>query len=446
MSIRKILSFALCVAMLFTVMTSLTACNVVEEETPDPTDAPTTTSTPTTKPTAVPTTKVTKKPSPSNNDNNTTVDENDVTAFDLDKFLYPVWADNISYAEAAFVRENENGGIDPIQLLYPIDEIVSVRSADLKTLYKNGEDYTIEDGKLVILSEGKIPVLAYDDFCFELTTENYDNNATKLPAVDKPGYGYIRAEIGANKPGMSAWTLAVTYTHSTESVVTVPETKSLVFKNLLNKIAKGEEVKIVSTGDSITYGWSASGTVGLEPKCPQYNLLVEQFIEKNYGIPVTQTNVGVSGSTSSGGVSKLNEICAEKPDLVIIAFGMNDGGGVTPSAFVNNINTMVSTIERNCPEAVIVVVGTALPNEKIAWSIGGSPALNYHDDYPEALMEAEEEWKNAAFANVTQANIDLYARKVYEDLAGSNSNHPNDYMHRIYAQVILKTIFGEYYV
>ena len=244
---------------------------------------------------------------------------------------------------------------------------------------------------------------------------------------------------------MSAWTLAVTYTHSAESVVSVPETKSDVYKNLLNKIAKGEEIKIVSTGDSITYGWSASGTVGLLPNCPQYNLLVEQYIENAYGIPVTQKNVGVSGSTSSGGVGKLSEICAEDPDLVIIAFGMNDGGGTSPSTLVNNINTMVDSIKTNCPEAVIVVVGTALPNEKIAWSIGGSPALNYHDDYPEELMEAEESWTNAAFANVTQANIDMYARKVYEDLAGSNSNHPNDYMHRVYAQVILQTIFGDYY-
>lgn len=443
MSIRKIISLSLCLAMLFAIAVNFTACNVNEENITDEATNDTTQSPTTSKPT-LSTTKATKKPSSSDN-NNDSVDANDVTAFDLDKFLYPIWAEDISYAEAAFVRENESGNIDPIKLLYPIDEVISVRSADLQTLYKNGEDYYIEDGNLVIMASGKIPVLAYDDYCFPLTSENYDNNATKLPACDKSGYGYIRAEIGTDKPGMSKWTLAVTYKHSEKSVVSVPETKSNVYKKLLNKIAKGEEIKIVSTGDSITYGWSASGTVGLLPNCPQYNLLVEQYIENAYGINVTQKNVGVSGSSSSGGVGKLSEICEEDPDLVIIAFGMNDGGSVTPSTFVSNINTMIDSIKTNCPDAVIVVVGTALPNEKISWSIGGAPALNYHDDYPEALIEAEKDWTNAAFANVTQANIDILNRKVYEDLAGSNSNHPNDYMHRVYAQVILQTIFGDYY-
>ena len=55
----------------------------------------------------------------------------DVIKFDLEKFLCPIWEGEISYAEAAFVREAENGGIAPIRLLYPIDEIISVRNAAL---------------------------------------------------------------------------------------------------------------------------------------------------------------------------------------------------------------------------------------------------------------------------------------------------------------------------
>ena len=68
----------------------------------------------------------------------------DVTKFDLEKFLYPVWQGEVSYAEAAFVRESENGGIEPIELLYPIDEIISVRNAALDTLYTEGVDYTVK--------------------------------------------------------------------------------------------------------------------------------------------------------------------------------------------------------------------------------------------------------------------------------------------------------------
>ena len=69
-----------------------------------------------------------------------------------------------------------------------------------------------------------------------------------------------------------------------------------------------------------------------------------------------------------------------------------------------------------------------------------------------ALKNAESGWTNAAFANVTRTHMEmiknarygLNGRKTYEDTAGSNSNHPNDYFHRVYAQVIIQTIFGEF--
>ena len=59
----------------------------------------------------------------------------DLKAFDLDKYIAPVWDGAVCYAEAAFVRENEAGAVEPIRLLYDIETIVSVRSADLQTVY-----------------------------------------------------------------------------------------------------------------------------------------------------------------------------------------------------------------------------------------------------------------------------------------------------------------------
>ncbi len=451
MSIKRLLSIALCVAMLFVISVSFISCNDNSEgketgaATDKATEAPT--SEATQKPTSVPTSAATKATNNTTGSNNKD-DEDDVTKFDLDKFLYPIWYGDTSYAEAAFVREAEDGGIDPIELLYPIDEIISVRSADLKISYVMGEDYYVdEEGRLVIIEGGNIPVLAYDDYFFPLTNEEHAENklSTKFPAYGKPGYGYIRAEIGTNKPGMSQWTLAVTYKHTADSIVEVPDAKSDVYSKLITKLNNGEDIKIVATGDSITDGWSSSEKVGLAPYCPRYNILVEQYIRSAYDVNVTQKNVGVSGSKTDGGISKLDEICSENPDLVIIAFGMNDGCSMPTDQYVSNINTMVDTIKSRCPDACVVVVGTCLPNDEVSWSPGASnPILVYHKDYAPALEEAEKNWDNAAFANVTQTNIEMFERKVYQDVAGSNSNHPNDYMHRVYAQVIIQTIFGDY--
>ena len=295
MNFKRFLSALLCAALLLAVAINFVGCNVAEEETPTeaPSETVKETEAPTEKPTSAPTSDATKATKPSDNKQEEEEEDNDVTKFELNKFIYPIWKGDISYAEAAFVREDEEGGIAPIELLYPIEEIISVRSADLKTVYIPGVDYYVDDeGRLVIFEDGNIPCLAYDDYFFPMTAEEHAQNklSTKFPAFGKPGYGYIRAEIGSNKPGMSAWTLAVTYTHSADSVVEEPKAKSAAFEKLIDKIFSGEDIKIVATGDSITDGWSASGKngVNIAPYCPQYNVLVEQYIKNAYNVNVTQ--------------------------------------------------------------------------------------------------------------------------------------------------------------
>ena len=123
---KKLICAILCVALILTLSLTLFGCNTANEggETnepsdeatngQDPTDEPT--SAPTDKQTNKPTEKPTRKPKPEEPD----PAEHDVTKFNLDQFLYPIWEGNISYAEAAFVRQQEDGGIAPIKLLYPI--------------------------------------------------------------------------------------------------------------------------------------------------------------------------------------------------------------------------------------------------------------------------------------------------------------------------------------
>lgn len=455
MNTKRFLAFFLAVVISCAALSVFSGCNSGSDTT-DPTSAPSdenvtqaptdATEAPTDKPTSKPTQKTerpTQKPE-------VDMDNPDVTQYDFYKYISPIWEGEISYAEAAFVREDEFGGISPIQLLYPIDDIISVRSADHTIEYTPGEDYYIDDdGNLRIIEGGKIPCLAYEDYCFELTYEEHKQNnlATKLPAANKPGYGYIRAEVNNGSGGMSKWTIAVTYTHAAgDCVVTKPETKSLVFQKLIAKLQNGEDVKVVSMGDSITDGWSATGRSGVNipPYCPPYNSLVTTYMQKTYGSKVTHQNIAVSGSSSGAAFSKIDELCNANPDLLILAYGMNDGGGVYPDTFVYNINRVIKALKERCPDAAVVVVGTTLPNPEFAWSPGGASALQHHAKYAPALIEAEKEWTTAAYADVTKTNVEMFERKVYQDVAGSNSNHPNDYMHRIYAQVVLQTIFGDY--
>ena len=464
MSIKKVFSLLLCACMILTLCAGIVGCNSdtdgtettdnsTQNTSPKPTEATTQSTTQ-----ATTTTKPTSKPSggqdgDTENETNTeqgAVNDMDLVRYDLNKYLYPVWKTDVSYAEASFVRENANGVVEPLQLLYPVKNIVSVRSSDLKTLYTEGVDYNVtSDGKIEIIRTGSIPVLKYSDYYKPNYSAVEDNLATVFPAADPNDKGgFIRAEVGDNNPGMGRWTIAITYEHEGESVVNTPDDKSDKFATLIGKLEAGEDIKVVSMGDSITYGWSSTAIRDVEPFCPSYNRMVCKWIERKYNVNVNHVNIAVSGSGSGSGQNngrnKVSEACAQNPDLVFVAYGMNDGVNTVSETYVSNINYIVSEIERNCPNACIVVVGTAIPNPEVGYSAGTS-LLQHHLQYAIGLANAEKNvWSRAAFADVTTANVELLERKVYQDVAGSNSNHPNDYMHRIYAQVVLYTIFGEY--
>ena len=72
-------------------------------------------------------------------------------------------------------------------------------------------------------------------------------------------------------------------------------------------------------------------------------------------------------------------------------------------------------------------------NEKICVSV-----------FEKMLLGLEEKYPFTAVANLTQLHRDILATgKRYRDMTGNNINHPNDFIARAYAQVILKTLVGK---
>ncbi len=378
---------------------------------------------------------------------NNIINSADVQTFELDKFIYPIWKEDISYAEATFVRENENGIIEPLQLLYPIDEIISVRSYDLKTLYEEGKDYKLtKDGKIEIVEGGRIPFLAFKDYIFDEGGVSLAEG-TPINYAEHPGKKLVYGEICMPSGGISQWVLAVTYKHSAKSVVNVPASKKENFASIINKLTAGESINVVSIGDSITEGWSSTKLKGKRaPFCPPYNELFVNYLEAKFPkAKINFFNQGVSGTCTDK--ANTDNIIAENPDLLMIAYGMNDGCGRAPEIYVNDIANIIKKVAAACPDVTVLVVGTCLPNKDMSWGVGGPSILKYHTDYPAALKEAEKTWRaegyNVSYADVTTANVEMFQRKAYQDVSGSNSNHPNDYMHRVYAQVIIQTVLGE---
>jgi hypothetical protein len=117
----------------------------------------------------------------------------------------------------------------------------------------------------------------------------------------------------------------------------------------------------------------------------------------------------------------------EKPDLVILGFGMNDGAGVPVETFVENTRAMMDTVREANPAAEFVLLMSFQPNSR--WrDFGPMP------EYLAALRAMEG--PGVALADLWSMHGYLLQHKDYADMTGNHVNHPNDFMVRVYAQVL----------
>lgn len=74
---------------------------------------------------------------------------------------------------------------------------------------------------------------------------------------------------------------------------------------------------VIFLGDSLTAGLGLAADQA-------YPALLQRRLEKE-GIPVRSLNAGVSGDTSAGGLTRLDWLLSQKPDVLVVGLGGNDG-------------------------------------------------------------------------------------------------------------------------
>jgi lysophospholipase L1-like esterase len=198
----------------------------------------------------------------------------------------------------------------------------------------------------------------------------------------------------------------------------------------MKKLKAKEPVLIQLCGDSISEGYNASKFSGAKPGCPAYGELFALGVEKHFGGPVTFTNFAVGGWSTGQGLAHAREkrIGQQKPDLVIIAFGMNDVFARNAAAYQQNIRDLMATVREDSPETEFLLVATMLGNAE--W---GMP-MEQFPLYRNALQELTG--SGVVLANLTDLWAELLKHKSFYDLCGNGVNHPNDFGHGIYAQVL----------
>jgi acyl-CoA thioesterase I len=109
---------------------------------------------------------------------------------------------------------------------------------------------------------------------------------------------------------------------------------------------------IVTFGDSLTAGY------GMPPGKSYPDFLQRKLDAQGYAYRII--NEGISGDTSSGALVRIDSVIAEHPEIVILAFGGNDGlRGLAVESMEENLRQIIIRLEK--AGAKVVLAGMKLP-------------------------------------------------------------------------------------
>lgn len=333
----------------------------------------------------------------------------------IDTALIPFWKGRIMYNESVLMVSKDEG-LPSAKMLFKPGKILSVKNSALNITYKEGQDWTYENGLLKLLKGSKA---AY------LTAEQLYPPEGRFP---KKGGGFVLYSEGDY---FHKHQLAVTYKHAANAWDgPVPVFQGGDLPETMNKLKRKTLLKLLLFGDSIAAGANASGESAAAPNLPAFGKLVAEGLKRYYKDEVTFVNTAVGGMDSKWGRENTQKsVVDHHPDLVIIAFGMNDGTGrMDPQVFKANIQAMMEQTRKSNPKTEFVLVSTTMPNPESEFT-GTQEAFT-------AVLETLTA-SGVVLVDMTAVHQALLQHKSFQDMTGNNINHPNDFLMRWYAQQIL---------
>lgn len=362
--------------------------------------------------------------------------------YNFEEYMQPLWEGDTVYNESImFLPDPVSAEISPVPLLFEPTEIISVKSCDLKTVYEEGRDYTVENGKICFVPDGRMRAISYDDLYMK------DTGLHSIGWLYPEGR-YVPYRTGGYYSRMQYY---VTYKHNGIWSGVKPQFAGENLPKTIEKLEKGERLRILVYGDSISAGGEVSsyGDIVLdnvngdarsfEPYMQIYPLLLKQNLKRSYpNAEIEYMNTSVPGWSSRSAASVADtRVGVKKADLVIIAYGMNDLSFTAEEHKANIKKIMESALSTN-PDSEFILVSTTLPNTESTWSI------NHLEEFGGVYEEIQQEIPNVAIAPMTEVHKYILTRKRFFDMTSNGINHPNDFLARVYAQVLSKLLIENY--
>lgn len=340
--------------------------------------------------------------------------------YDIPRALEPIWQGERVYFESVLLIGDRNR----VSLAYPAKRIEEVRSADLTVRYEEGRDYFLEGGDLMIPSGSRLPRFERNEYYLSAPVEN----------------GSFECALGGHilfgeKGLFHSRQIVVSYEHEAQSLLPEPPAQLGLLPNTRSILERGGSLRVLFYGDSITTGCNCSDFMNLEPFMPSWmELTMDGLRTKWPEAHLFYHNTAVGGTASQWGLENVKERASSlQPDLCFLAFGMNDGTGRVPAGrFIAQIQGIMEAVRKENPDCEFVLVSTMLPNREVKGFDG------LQRDYLPLL--AGLKGPGCALADMTSLHAALLERKQYPDMTGNNVNHSNDFLSRVYAQLMLRTL------
>lgn len=114
--------------------------------------------------------------------------------------------------------------------------------------------------------------------------------------------------------------------------------------------------RVLFLGTSLTAGY------GLDDPGRDAYPSVLQHLADSAGVKANIVNAGLTGETSAGALRRLDWLLKQKPDMVVIETGANDGlRGLDPDSTAANIRAIIVRVRADNPAAKILLVQMEAP-------------------------------------------------------------------------------------
>ncbi len=343
------------------------------------------------------------------------------------ELLQPFWRSELVEGESVLFLKPEADQPAAALLLFPVQSVVSISSSAGDVIWEADRDFTWEQGsrRIQLTPDSRIPAFSEADLRRPAGSQKY-----RLTHRDGNGEILFGAELE-----YAAMQVCVTYrrTPGEHWSAVLPEYAADLLPRTASRLLQGQSVELVTLGDSISAGSNASGLYDQPPYQPPYPELVRRGLDEFSAGAVAMTNLSVGGTSTDWGLQQVDAVAEKTPDLLIIAFGMNDSAGRSVESYQQNIRGIITAVRDRCPQCEFILVASMLGNRD--WT-----TLKHERfaEYRTALRELSG--PGIAVADLTSVWEEFLVRKKDCDQTGNGVNHPNDFGHRVYAQVILSLL------